>query len=417
MIAQYDVAVLGAGIVGVSTALELQQRGLRVVLIDRLEAASETSFGNAGILSRGSLLPYNNPRLWRSLPGYLSNRADGFRYSGRYLLQNIKPVLSYLKHANRASALQRSGKLNGLINHSIALHKSWLSETGESQRLRETGWLKLFRSTTARSDMTYECSVMDHFGVRYEWLDKNQLQEVEPALKPIFHCAALINDNASVDNPAAVVRAYASWFQQNGGVMLQSDINALQENESGWSLQSKSGESTAVKQIVVAAGPWSKDLLASVGISLPMIYERGRHRLFQRAENDLLPSRPILDVDGAYVLSPMEGSVRITSGVELNQRDAADNTNQLDRVEENARQALSLGDSIKGSDWRGVRPTLPDALPAIGKTSRKGLWLNTGHHHVGLSTGPASGQLLAELMTGESPFMDHQAFAPSRFQV
>ena len=131
--------------------------------------------------------------------------------------------------------------------------------------------------------------------------------------------------------------------------------------------------------------------------------------------------RPVYDTAGAYVLSPMvnaEGApvLRMTTGVELAGRDASPNAQQLEAAENAARRAIPLKEAVEGSDWLGSRPTTPDSRPVIGEMPQcPGLWLAFGHQHIGFSTGPGTGVLLAELMAGESTSINPAAFSPARF--
>src|ERR1700749_4156140 len=139
---QVHVAVLGAGIVGVSAGIAARQRGLSVVVIDRREPGSETSYGNAGILSSGSILPLNRPPLWRALPGYLGNTSAALRYNPLWVMRNLDWGARFLGNAVPSRTMPRAAALHGLIGASLKLHRDWIVKAGASSRIRETGWLK-----------------------------------------------------------------------------------------------------------------------------------------------------------------------------------------------------------------------------------------------------------------------------------
>jgi D-amino-acid dehydrogenase len=167
--------------------------------------------------------------------------------------------------------------------------------------------------------------------------------------------------------------------------------------------------------VVIALGPWTPDVLGPLGIKLPLAVKRGYHRHFRPQGNAAL-SRPVLDAENGYVLAPMEQGIRVTTGVEFAARDAAPTPVQLDRLLPAARELFPLGEAVEAQPWLGARPCFPDSRPVISRAPRqRGLWLAYGHGHWGLTLGPATGRLVAEMMTGATPFCDPKPYAADRF--
>ncbi|WP_342359621.1 FAD-binding oxidoreductase [Terrarubrum flagellatum] len=406
------VIVLGAGMVGVSTGLALLRRGFSVTILDRREPGSETSYGNAGILSSGSMVPLNAPSLWGSLPRYLTNRHPALRYNLGFLASHPAWPLRFLAHATSSQVERSAIALHGLLQASLKLHRSLIVEAGATHRLRETGWLKLWRSDNLEAAKA-EQATLARYGVRSEIFDRQGISALEPDINPIFSVGLLHQDTASVDAPGAVTKAYAALFAREGGRIETTDIKTISQAGEEWRVITSSGEHSA-PHLVVALGPWSADMLAQLGYRFPLGFERGYHREFRAADGRKL-SRPLHDVEGAFVLTPVENGFRITSGVELNARDAAPNFNQIELAEKSAEDIMPFGAPV-GDVWRGARPTLPDSLPAIGRAPRHDrLWVAFGHQHIGFTTGPATGDALATLIAGEKPSFDISAFSPSRF--
>ena len=151
-------------------------------------------------------------------------------------------------------------------------------------------------------------------------------------------------------------------------------------------------------------GPWSDNLLARFGITVPLGVKRGYHMHFKAASNAKL-RRPVVDAEYGYVLSEMKDGVRLTTGAEFALRDAPPTPSQMSRVEPIARTLFPLMERIEPQPWLGARPFLPDLLPMIGQVpGHQGLWVNFGHHHLGFTTGPTTGRLLAEMITNASTF-------------
>ncbi|CCD95262.1 putative D-amino-acid dehydrogenase, FAD dependent [Bradyrhizobium sp. ORS 375] len=407
-----DVIVLGAGIVGVSSAYALRERGLSVVLVDRKAPGEETSYGNAGILSSGSILPFNKPSLFAALPSYLGNKSAALRWDRSWTLRNIEWVLRFLANAVESRVRPRAIALHGLIGASLKLHRDWIVRAGEPQRIRETGWLKAWRSDAVGAAKA-EQAFLAEYGIKSELLDRQAISALEPNMLPVYKVGLLHSQTASVDSPGHVTKAYARMFEGAGGVLRQSEIRALLSDGDGWRVVLGDGEIRA-RHVVVALGPWSPDILRPLGYKVPMAFERGYHQEFTPNPNRKL-LRPINDAEGSFVLAPMENGVRVTSGVELTDRDAASNFAQLKQVVPLARGVVEFGEAV-AQPWRGSRPSLPDALPMIGPAPRhSGLWLAFGNQHIGFTTGPATGAAIAAMIAGEAPSFDVAAFAPSRY--
>lgn len=422
------VAVLGAGIVGVACALELQRRGLRVTLVDRKPPASETSYGNAGIVSRGSLVPFNQPALVGALPGLLRNRSASFRYAPAHLVRQLPWAARFLWNARPSSCRATAVALDALIRLSMAEHRRLLAEAGETGHLRDTGWLYAYRhaATHARSASTRR--VFDAFGIAHETVDAAGIRELEPALRPIFVTGLWIRDCFSVDSPGRVVQAYARLFTQRGGRIERRDVSGIRRQGDQWLVETSDASvaepAIRAQRIVVALGPWSRPFLERLGLSVPMAWERGYHMHFAAARGterragrdaEALLRRPVYDVDSACILSPMERGIRMTTGVDLNAIDAPKSLVQIELAEAAARQALPLGERLDAQPWMGRRPTLPDSRPAIGPAPRlPDVWLAFGHQHIGFSTGPGTARLLAAQMLGDTPAIDARPFDPRR---
>jgi D-amino-acid dehydrogenase len=409
---QLDVAVLGAGIVGISAGIAARQRGLSVVVIDRREPGSETSYGNAGILSSGSILPLNKPSLWSALPGYLGNTSAALRWDPMWVMRNLDWVARFLGNAVPSRTRPRAVALNGLIGASLKLHREWIVKANAGQRIRETGWLKAWRSDATQT-AKQEQAFLAEFGIKSDLLDRQAISALEPNILPVYKTGLLHSQTASVDSPGNVVKAYAQMLKGLGGEIRQSDIRAIEPEDSGWRIV-LGDRTVAARHVVVALGPWSADLLRPLGYRVPLAVERGYHQEF--TPNPARPlQRPIHDAEGSFLMSPMENGIRVTSGVELTDRDAPSSFAQLDMVVPMARGVIEFGSAV-AEPWRGARPTLPDSLPMIGSAPRhQGLWLGFGNQHIGFTTGPATGAAIAAMIAGDRPSFDASACAPGRY--
>nr|WP_269083097.1 FAD-binding oxidoreductase [Robbsia andropogonis] len=411
---EHDIVIVGAGMVGVCCALELQRRGARVTLIDRRAPGLETSFGNAGCFARSSIVPFNNPMLRHALPKLLRNNTPQFRYRPAYLLREARWALSFLAHSRTRIFTETATALDQLIQLSTREHLRMMADAGITGRLRENGWLFLYRSEAGYASSAFSQKVYREFGIDIESVDAAGVQALEPSLAPLFPRGLWIKDSRSVDNPGAVVAAYAALFQARGGRIEQADVTAVQRQGRQWCVTADARHWQAA-HVVVALGPWAKALFARIGLTVPMAFERGYHRHFGAQPGATL-HRPIYDTAAGYVMAPMEMGLRLSSGVELNECDAPARPVQMALIETSAREAFPLGEALQSAPWMGRRPTLPDSRPMIGAVpGRDGLWCAFGHQHIGFSTGTGTAILLGALMHGETPPINATPFAPSRF--
>jgi len=411
------VAVLGGGIVGVCAALEAQKAGFDVVLIDRKKPGRETSFGNAGVLSESSVVVLNNPGLIKTLPKLLMNNSIGFRYSPWFVLKNLGWFLKFLSYCTPRKSRHAATALRALMVISLERHKALIKEAKVDELLRYQGWLKIFRKSESFERFKAEMKIMDDAGVRYSVYEQSQIRQLEPGLEPIYKHAVLVDDTCGVSNPAKLTDAYVDLFLAAGGTVLEDSVIGLEDETRPWVVRLQSGDEVVADQLVLAAGAWSAEIASWLGYRIPMLWERGYHRHLEPAKAPAL-KRAIHDIDGGYVMAPMQTGVRITTGVEMRDCDAEMNTSQLDAAIQDARSHHGFGEPVDAEPWMGRRPTLVDSLPMLGAAPRhEGLFFNFGHQHIGLSMGPGSGQVMAALLQGQTPPIDISPFNPSRFPI
>ena len=411
-----DIIVVGGGIVGICSALLLQQSGHNVRLIDAKEPGRETSYGNAGVLAEASFLVLNSPALLRMLPRMLLNQTLKLRVNHLFLLKRLPWFLKFLSYCRRAHVLHAAGALRQLLTMSLAIHKDLIQAAGVGHLLRQTGWLKLFRTEVGFTEFCKELKVIKSFGARFTVYDREHLRQIEPGLEPIYCKAVLMDDTCTVSSPAELSDAYVRLFQAAGGVVEQTKVTALNQQEGVWCVQCRAQKFTA-DEVVLAAGAWSAEMASWLGYKIPMAWERGYHLHLQPGDGPAL-RRPIHDIEAGFVMSPMNQGMRVTSGVELTDRDAPPNYRQINYSVEMARQAYNMKERVDQTPWMGRRPTLIDSLPMIGAAPRHdGLWFNFGHQHLGLSLAPGSAQLLKALIENSPPPTTAAAFSPTRFYL
>jgi len=410
-----DVLVLGAGMVGVGAALHLQKKGRDTVLIDRHElAGEETSYGNGGLIESASVFPYMFPRDLRQILKYATNRTPQLRYHFADLPTFLPWLVRYFLASSPERALHSAMAELPLIKRSLVEHEALIAEANVPELLRRCGWIKLYRSDATLANAVQELERARQYGVAGDILDASDIAAREPNLTGDFAGGVHFPDPGFVPDPGGLTKAYAALFGRKGGRFLVGDARTLEQSGARWRVATLEGSITA-REVVVAMGPWSDQIFSPLGYSIPLNVKRGYHIHLAPRGNAVL-NHPVLDTDQGFLLAPMNRGIRLTTGAEMARRDAPPTPVQVERALPKAHKLFPLGEPVDAQPWKGARPCLPDMLPVIGKAPRHpGLWFDFGHQHHGLTLGPATGRLLAEMMTGETPFADSTPFAVERF--
>lgn len=410
-----DVIILGAGFVGIGAALQLQSRGRSVVIVDRLgEAAGETSLGNTGIVQSEAVFPYMFPRAPMEVlrAGLNLDPRAHIRYAA---LPRIAPFLwRYFLASSPAARLRTAQHMRGLIELCVAEHKAFADPANSGALLRTGGWIKVFRTQRGHDAGLADAEEVAPYGIPHEVLTRSRLLELEPHVSELAIGGVHFSDPLTTPNPQGLAKSYADLFLSRGGALVKGDARSLAASGDGWSVTTDSGVIQA-RDVVIALGPWSDGLARSLGYNFPFGVKRGYHMHYAPRGNAGL-SRPVLDFEKGYVVTPMARGLRLTTGAEFAGVDDPPSNAHLDRLEPFGREMFPIAERRDAEPWLGRRPCLPDMAPVIGPAPRhKGLWFDFGHQHLGLTLGPVSGKLLAQMMSGETPFMDPAPFRAERF--
>ena len=408
------VAVIGAGIVGVSCALHLQRSGQSVTLIDPRTPGTATSFGNAGGIVTGAVTPNSTPALWRDIPRMLFDRDSAVRVRWSYL-PRIAPWLVRFLLAGRHSRVQAiADALHPLVTRAYDAHRELITLAGAEDLVRPVGWLKVFETEAGFAHTQYERDVMGARGVRYDVLGPDEIRQLEPGLARRYVKGLFQPDSAFVASPYHLVQAYVAQYQQLGGTIAQERVRGVQPIDGGVRLDCELGFRT-FDAVVIAAGAWSKELALQIGDRIPLDTERGYHLNIDPGDAGEL-RRAVVFPERGFVLAPMLDGIRLTSGVELAGLDAPPDFSRIRRLLPPAREALpGLSDRIT-RQWLGYRPSTPDSLPVIGQSSRSpAVFYAFGHQHLGLTLGAVTGRLIAASVAGQQPEIDLTPYRADRF--
>ncbi|WP_114389068.1 NAD(P)/FAD-dependent oxidoreductase [Notoacmeibacter marinus] len=408
------VTIVGAGIVGICCALSLQERGIRVRLLDRGAPGQETSSGNAGIISPWSIIPQAIPGVWRTIPGLLLGRESPLTVRSSFWPKMIPWGLKFLSKSNERSVRQTSEMMEYLCGPSIDLFRRRLKGTGHEDLVVDSYYIHVFRKGDRPSLDSLEYRMRRERGGELELIGSVELHELEPALSPVFDSAILIKGQARARSPGKIGEVLAKKARVQGAEFINTELHRLERGIDGvWILETGSGSLRADK-IVMATGAWSADLLKSLGLKLPLVAERGYHVEFASPMVELRHS--VMDVGAKIVASSMSDGLRVAGSAEFADIDAPADPNKRDVM---VRQAKAICPGLKVDEchfWLGRRPSFPDSLPAIGEIAgHEGLFAAFGHSHYGLMMAPKTGEVVADAIAGRSQNIDLKRLDPMRF--
>ncbi len=409
------VLVVGAGIIGICCALELARAGFRVTVTDPEPPGRMTSFGNAGGIGVTEVVPLATPGTLRRVPGWLLDPLGPLSIRWRHL-PRILPWLWRFHRASTPARIERAARaLAALLRPTYDDLKPLLRDAGIADILVERGALTVYGSNAARQRDDWEWEIKRAHGVRFEPVDATQLRALEPALSPELKCGVLAPDWSHVRDPYRVVVEFARLFEREGGTIVRHRVEGFSfDRNRPAKAHSGAIEPLGFDQLVVAAGPWSKPLAASLGSRVPLESERGYNTTLLAPGVEV--SREVIFAERKFVITPLSMGLRIGGAAEFAGLDAPPDYRRSKALLRLAQQYVPGLHTHQGEEWMGHRPTLPDSLPVIGRSPHHANVLYAfGHQHLGLTQAPTTARLIGALARGETPSIDLGPFRIDRF--
>jgi D-amino-acid dehydrogenase len=412
-VSQPEVTVVGAGIVGVCSAAWLQRAGFKVTLIDAGPVGEGASFGNAGNLSPGGVVPYLIPGFLKELPGWLAQNGP-LAVRPAYLLKALPWLFKAVQSSGEEAALKTSRAMHELHKGTLEAYDELTLGTEAAALIERCGQLYVSKKPHAAQGSALAQRMRAAAGVRMQLLDHMEIRELEPALAPVFQSGMLLPDNGRCKNPHQLVRAIANDAERNGATIVRGNVSGFQTNGANVTGIVVDGEVRPVERVVIATGAASGVLSARLGTPLPVEAERGYHITI--AEPGVMPRIPVSHVDAKFVCSPMNMGLRVAGTAEFAGYDAPPNWRRAELLEAQVQQMFPGVRMEKVTRWMGRRPSLPDGLPVLGAAPKfSNAWFAFGNSHFGMSAGPVMGKVAAQLVAGGKPGIDITPFRPARF--
>jgi D-amino-acid dehydrogenase len=407
------VVVVGAGIVGVSTGIWLRRSGVDVTIVDRSAPGTGTSHGNAGVLASVSMVPVTAPGLVRKAPGMLISPDFPLFLRWMYLPKLAPWLVKYLSNANDADTRRIAKGVGQIVTDSVVQHKSLTRDLGLEHWVTDSDYAFAYRDRAAFETEAYTWALRREAGFVPDLIEGAAVRDYEPNLSKDMGLVVALKDHGFIRDPGGYVAALAQAFEGIGGKVVTSEVKDF--DFSGGKVHSVETTSGPIPcdDVVLATGVWSKPLMRKLGLNVPLEAERGYHVIFEEATGG--PTRPIMIAAGKFVATPMAQGLRCAGVVEFGGLEAGPSKAPLALLRRQAHAAFPNLEASHEIEWLGHRPAPSDSLPLIGQIGQSRVFTAFGHHHIGLTSGPKTGRLVAGLVTGQPPNMDLSAYAPQRF--
>ena len=407
------VIVIGAGVVGLSAALMAQARGLSVTVLDREGPAAGASAGNAGAFAFTDILPLASPGILRKAPKWLLDPLGPLTIPPAYALQITPWLYRFWRACSPRAVAASTAAQTALMDLSRAELEPFLSATGTHGMLRKDGNLQVYESEAEFRASLSGWEARAAHGIDFRHINSDEMADLQPGLSPRFTHGTFTPGWWSIADPKDYVLALAERFRANGGAILRAEVTGIQLQGEGVYIQTK-GEPLTADKVVLSAGAHSHRIAATLGERIPLETERGYNTTLPADAVDL---RCQVTFGGhGFVISRLSTGIRVGGAVELGGLSLPPN---YKRSEAMLRKAKAFFPGLKtegGKQWMGFRPSLPDSLPAIGRSRVSPQIVYTfGHGHLGLTQSAGTARLVADLLTNASLPVDLTPFSPQRF--
>jgi glycine/D-amino acid oxidase-like deaminating enzyme len=411
--APQDIVIIGAGFVGVATAMWLQKSGHKVTLVEPEPFMEGAYFGNACTIATYANIPVGTPSTIKQIPSLLFSPNSPLSIKGSYLPW-LAPWLLRFAWASRPSKVAYIGhQLGVLLSHALGALEPLIDEAKGHDLVRKNGTLYLYGSEAGFVKAKPDIELRRSNGIPVTQLTKAEIGDLEPHLKPIYERGLFFEDAQQLLSPVGLLQRMAESVVARGGKIITNKALGI-ERVSADKLKVQLQDSTLLaEKVVVAAGAWSKSLAQQVGDKVPLDTEQGYHVMYKGAQQ--LLNRPVGWADVGFYMTPMNDGLRAAGTVELAGLNNPANPRRLKLIADTVKTLLPQLPK-HDSEWTGFRPSMPDSMPVIGQSSKdSGVYYAFGHGHIGVTLSGITGKLITELIDGKPTSIDISAFAAQRF--
>ncbi|MGB7334165.1 MAG: FAD-binding oxidoreductase [Salaquimonas sp.] len=408
------VIIIGAGIVGVSAGLWLQRAGHEVILVDRMGVGEGTSYGNGGVLASCAVVPVTGPGLLKKAPFMLFKRDEPLFLKWRYLPSLLPWLVKYLKHNNEADTRRIAAALTPIIGDSLEDHLALAKGTAAERYIVPGDYVYVYRSRSEFEKEELSWDIRAKNGFKWKEIGPKELADFGSGISSEFQFGIALPGHGRITDPGAYAKALGAEIIAGGGKLIKGKVDDF--NLEGNQIRSVviDGSEHRCDAALIATGVWSVPLMKKLGVDIPMESERGYH--IELINPSSMPSTPLMISSGKFVITPMDGRIRCAGVLEFGGLELGPSQAPFELLERHFKNAFPGITWERMETWMGHRPAPSDSIPVIGEIeTAKGVFAGFGHHHVGLTGGPKTGRILAQMIGGDKVNLDLASYSPMRF--
>ncbi len=405
--------VVGAGIVGAASAIWLRRAGHDVTLIDKGEPGMGASYGNGCILASCSVVPVTAPGLVKKGPKYLADPNFPLFMRWGYFPKLLPWLVTYLSHANDSDTRRISKGLTTIVGDSLEQHQALTAGTGAAKWVRESEYNFVYKNRAAFEADAYTWALRREAGFVPELIEGRAVQEKEPILAPDINFMAVNKNHGFILNPGNYVKDLVKLLGEMGGKFVRAEVKDFDLSGGRISAVDTDQGRFSCDQAVLAAGVWSKPLMQKLGFKVPLEAERGYHVTYKSP--NLTPNNPMMLASGKFVATATDQGLRCAGVVEFGGLSDIPSRPPLNLLRKKVREIFPEMTADSEEEWLGFRPAPSDSLPLIGEIGMTGVFAAFGHHHIGLTGGPKTGRMVADLITKTQTNNNMSPYEPKRF--
>lgn len=408
------ITIIGAGIVGVATGAYLRRDGHDVTIVDMRPPGEYCSYGNAGILSPGSCVPIATPGIHWKVPGYLTDPMGPLQIRWSYLPKATPWLLRFMAASRLKRVEKIADALRPLLRQTFDAYEPLVRDAGVSDLIRQTGYVVAYEKRENYLGDATAWRLRRERDVVIEELDDAGIKQLMPQLTGHYDVGLYLPEQGYVANPERLTKAIAAQFERDGGLVLRREVRDIDVGPDGPRALITDAGIVPLETLIICAGSHSNEFTAKLGDRLPLEAERGYHVTYSDPGTTL--PMPLFMPEHKFFITPMEMGLRIAGQSEFAGVRAAPNYERADILARHMQRVFPDISTADMTQWMGRRPSMPDSLPVIGRSTRfRNAWYAFGHGHIGLCSGAPTGRIVADLIAGRRPSIDVEPFRPSRF--
>ena len=405
------IGIVGAGIQGVCSGLFLQKKGYQVTLFDRDEPGNAASYGNAGHFSPYASLSLNRTDILADVPAMLLSSTGPLALKWNYVPKMIPWFIKFIMNTSKNKMMHTAKNMHQILDLALPAYDELSEEVDLNGLVENKGILYVWNDQDLKS-RELEIRVRDELGVKQQLVNKSEIRDLEPNLKPFYHAGVYYPYARHARNPKKILLKFFELFLKKGGNFKKQNIINIKFNDQKPILVSEN-EKFPFDKITIACGAFSKKLTDHLDEKIPLDTERGYHVHFKNCDH--LLSRPVIFSNRGFGITPMEQGLRVVGTVEFG---GLENPLSKSRIKNLINNANFMLDNLPKheDEWLGFRPTLPDFLPVMGPSKNyKNVFYCFGHHHLGWTLGPISGKIVSGMIAQENTNLNLDPYSSKRF--